>query len=44
MGPAAIQGELWGYVPRDWAELREPTGMPLWEAMLDTTGVGGMVG
>jgi SAM-dependent methyltransferase len=39
MGSATIQGELWGRAPRDWAELQEPTGTPLWEAMLDAAGV-----
>jgi SAM-dependent methyltransferase len=40
MGSAAIQGELWGAAARDWAELQEPMGRPLWEAMLDAAHVG----
>ena len=40
MGSAAIQGELWGLASRDWAELQEPTGTPLWKAMLGAAGVG----
>jgi len=40
MGSAEMQGELWGQAPRDWAELQEPTGKPLWEAMLDAARVG----
>lgn len=35
MGTAAIQGELWGQAPQDWATLLEPMHRPLWETMLD---------
>lgn len=40
MGPAAVQGSLWGRAVYDWAELQEPTAQPLWEAMLDVAAVG----
>lgn len=35
MGSAAVQSELWGQAPQDWATLLEPMHRPLWEAMLD---------
>ena len=35
MGSAENQGDLWGRVPRDWAELQELQHRPLWEAMLN---------
>lgn len=34
------EGDLWGAQAKDWAELQEPTSIPLWKAMLDATGVG----
>jgi SAM-dependent methyltransferase len=34
------EGDLWGAEAKDWAELQEPTSIPLWNAMLDATGVG----
>jgi SAM-dependent methyltransferase len=37
MGTAAIQGELWGQAPQDWAAIVEPQGQALWEAMLNET-------
>jgi SAM-dependent methyltransferase len=40
MGSAAVQGHLWGRAAHDWAELQEPTALPLWEAMLDAGAVG----
>lgn len=40
MGSAAIQGELWGHAPRDWAYLQEPLHKPMWLAMLDAVEVG----
>lgn len=40
MGSADIQGALWGQAPRDWAELQEPLHRPLWDAMIEATGVG----
>src|SRR2546430_11941814 len=40
MGSATVQGQLWGRAAHDWAELQEPTALPLWEAMLDAAAVG----
>ncbi len=40
MGTAAAQGELWSGNPRDWATLQEPLFTPMYEAVLDSTGVG----
>ncbi len=40
MGSAEIQGDLWGRAAKDWAGMQEGMHAPLWEAMLDTTGVG----
>ena len=40
MGSAGIQGELWGRAPEDWAGIQEVLHAPLWESMLDATGVG----
>jgi SAM-dependent methyltransferase len=37
---AMVQGQLWGRAAHDWAELQEPTALPLWEAMLDAAAVG----
>jgi SAM-dependent methyltransferase len=34
-----IQGKLWGAQAQDWADLFEPAGTPLWEAMLDSAEV-----
>jgi len=39
MGSAEIQGEIWGAAARDWADLQEPAGRPLWLAMLTAAGV-----
>jgi SAM-dependent methyltransferase len=39
MGSAAVQGQLWGRAAHDWAELQEPTALPLWETMLDAAAV-----
>ncbi len=39
MGTAKVQGELWGNAPQGWAEIQEPNHRPLWEAMMDATGV-----
>ncbi|MEM1160812.1 MAG: methyltransferase domain-containing protein [Pseudomonadota bacterium] len=33
-------GDLWGAEARDWADIQEPTSIPLWDAMLDATGTG----
>src|SRR5438128_8161160 len=40
MGSATVQGQLWGRAAHAWAELQEPTALPLWEAMLDAATVG----
>src|SRR5919198_2686775 len=40
MGSATVQGQLWGRAAHDWAELQEPTALPLWEAMLDAAAIG----
>jgi SAM-dependent methyltransferase len=40
MGTAGIQGELWSGNPRDWAELQEPSFLPLYGAVLDSVGIG----
>lgn len=40
MGSAAVQGPLWSRAAHDWAELQEPTMLPLWEALLDAAAVG----
>lgn len=39
MGSSMVQGMLWGAAANDWAELQEPTYLPLWTAMLDSVGV-----
>lgn len=39
MGSAERQGALWGAAAEDWAELQEPTGIPLYEATFDAIGV-----
>jgi SAM-dependent methyltransferase len=39
-GSATVQGQLWSRAAHDWAELQEPTALPLWEAMLDATMIG----
>ncbi len=39
MGTAVIQGELWGAHAQDWAFGAEPTGKPLWRAILEGCGV-----
>lgn len=40
MDTAKIQGELWSQAPKGWAEIMEPSHSPLWEAMLNASGVG----
>jgi ubiquinone/menaquinone biosynthesis C-methylase UbiE len=40
MKKSKIQGELWGQSPNGWAEVQERLHKPLWEAMLNETGVG----
>ena len=40
MKKSKIQGELWGQSPNGWAEVQESLHKPLWEAMLNETGVG----
>jgi SAM-dependent methyltransferase len=39
MGSAERQGALWGAAAEDWAELQEPTGIPLYEATFDAIDV-----
>ena len=39
MGSTGQPGDLWGREARDWAELQEIHSRPLWEAMLDASGV-----
>jgi SAM-dependent methyltransferase len=39
MGTAAVQGELWGGAPEDWADLQEPAGAPIYEAAFDAMGL-----
>ncbi len=38
-GSATFQGSLWGAAADDWAEIQEPTGAPLWTAMLEAGNV-----
>lgn len=33
------EGALWGAQAKDWADIQEPTSIPLWNVMLDATGV-----
>lgn len=40
MGTAQVQGSLWGARARDYAELAEPFGRPLYEAVFDAAEVG----
>src|SRR5438067_4354566 len=40
MRSATRQGWLWGTAAQDWAELQEPTALPLWAAMLGAAAVG----
>lgn len=40
MVSSKILGELWGAAARDWAEMREPLHIPVWEAMLGVAKVG----
>jgi SAM-dependent methyltransferase len=39
-GSALVQGHLWSRAAQDWAELQEPTALPLWQAMLAAAAVG----
>lgn len=39
MESAELQGALWSRAAHDWAELQEPMGLPLWDAMLDAAAV-----
>lgn len=39
MKKSKIQGELWGKSPKGWAEVQEIMHKPLWNAMLNATGV-----
>src|SRR5205085_684328 len=40
MESAAVHGRLWSRAAHDWAELQEPTALPVWQAMLDAAAVG----
>lgn len=40
MGTAEREGELWGAKARTWAERCEGVSKPLWESMMDASGVG----
>lgn len=40
MGTANLQSQLWGARARDWAEVQEGMGAPLYEAVLHKTTVG----
>src|ERR1700722_6436270 len=39
-GSAHVQAPLWGARVKDWAEVQEATARPLFEAILEATGVG----
>jgi SAM-dependent methyltransferase len=39
MGSAEVQGAVWGAAAEDWAELNEPTGIPIYEAAFAAMGV-----
>ncbi len=39
-GSAHLQAPLWGARVKDWAEVQEPTARPLFDAILDATGIG----
>lgn len=38
MSETKSTGDLWGAEAKDWADIQEPTSIPLWDAMLDATG------
>jgi SAM-dependent methyltransferase len=40
MGSASVQSSLWGARARDWQELQEPMGRPLWYEVLRNIGAG----
>ncbi len=40
MGTATTQGQIWGSRAGDWAEVQERVAVPLYEAVLQRTGVG----
>jgi len=40
MGTAKIQGQIWGTRARDWAEVQEGVAIPLYEAVIQRTGIG----
>lgn len=40
MGTAKMQGQIWGTRARDWAEVQESVAIPLYEAVLERTGIG----
>ena len=39
-GSAHLQAPLWGARVKDWAEVQEPTARPLFDAILEATGIG----
>ncbi len=40
MGTASVQGQIWGARAKDWADVQESVAVPLFEAVLQETGVG----
>lgn len=40
MGTASVQGQMWGARARDWAEVQEGMSVPLFERVLQETGLG----
>jgi len=39
MGTAAVQGKLWGTSPRNWADYQEAFFTPIYNAILDRSGI-----
>lgn len=39
MGTAKVQGQIWGTRATDWADVQESVGIPMYEAVLQKTGV-----
>jgi SAM-dependent methyltransferase len=39
MGTATVQGQIWGTRARDWAEVQERVAIPLYEAVLQRSGI-----
>jgi SAM-dependent methyltransferase len=40
MGTAKLQGQIWGALARDWADVQEGVAIPLYEEVLRKTGIG----